>query len=183
MDPELIVFAIRAVLRVGRAGTLAANQYARDRKILLPKLKALPFTEDDFIQTTLRTRAEARLKDENDLGRFWKGVGPLPNDPDREVLRLAAVQIEAELTAHNAGQLPVAGAEMAGRVLPGRWFKSREPVPPWARLTLTMADIALEFFAADPSVLGIGGNGEKLIGAFAGNLAELIPDDPEEFGV
>jgi hypothetical protein len=31
--------------------------------------------------------------------------------------------------------------------------------------------------------LGIGGNGEKLIGAFAGNLAELIPDETEAFGL
>jgi hypothetical protein len=184
MDPTLIVFAIRAAVRVGRAGTQAFNQYERDREALLPTLPKVDFTEDEFIETTLRVHATSRLKDAADLGRFWPGIGPLPGDPRaKEVLRQAALQIDAELKAHDHGFLPEVGAEVAGGALIKQWSESKEPVPPWARLALTMADVALEFFAARPSVLGIGGNGEKLIGAFAGNLAELIPDDTEAFGL
>jgi hypothetical protein len=45
-----------------------------------------------------------------------------------------------------------------------------------------LADVALEFVGANPSVLGVGGNGEKLIGAFAANLAEMVPDDADARG-
>jgi hypothetical protein len=184
MDPTLIVFAIRAVLRVGRAGTQAFNQYERDREALLPTLRQVDFTEDEFIETTLRTHATSRLKDATDLGHFWSGIGPLPSDSRaKETLRQAALQIDAALKAQDHGYLPELGAEVAGGALIKQWSESQEPVPPWARVALTMADVALEFFAAKPSVLGIGGNGEKLIGAFAGNLAALIPDDGEEFGL
>ena len=185
MEPTLIVFAIRAVLRVGRAGMQAFNQYERDREALLPRLQKTDFmTEDEFIATTLRIDATARLEDATDLGHFWTGIGPLPSDPRaKEVLRQAALQIDAARKAHDHGYLPELGAELAGGALIKQWSESKEPVPPWARLALTMADVALEFFAAKPSVLGIGSNGEKLIGAFAGNLAELIPDDTEAFGL
>src|SRR5262245_35146609 len=102
MDPTLIVFAIRAALRLGRAGTQAFNQYERDREALLPTLPKVDFTEDEFIETTLRVHATNRLKDATDLGRFWPGVGPLPSDPrGKEVLRQAALQIDAELKAHD----------------------------------------------------------------------------------
>jgi hypothetical protein len=184
MDPTLIVFAIRAVIRVGRAGTQAFNQYERDRDAILPTLPKADFTEDRFISTTLIMHAPERLEDATDLGRFWTGIGPLPSDPRaKEVLRQAALQIEAGLKARELGYLPEVGAEVVGGMMIKQWSESKEPIPPWAHLALTMADVALEFFAANPSVLGIGGNGEKLIGAFAGNLAELIPDDPEPFGL
>ena len=184
MDSTLIVFAIRTVIRVGRAATQAFNQYERDRKVLLPSLPKVDFTDDEFIRTTLKDLAQARLEDKTDLGRFWSGFGLLPSDPRaKEVLRQAALQLVAEEEAHSHGYLPEVGAEVVGGTMIKQWSESKEPVPPWARLALTMADVALEFFAANPSVLGIGGNGEKLIGAFAGNLAELIPDDPEEFGL
>ena len=120
----------------------------------------------------------------HEVDNAWKGIGPLPSDPrHREILRQAALQIDAELKAQDHGHLPEVGAEVAGGALIKQWSESAEPVPPWARLALTMADVALEFVAAKPTVLGIGSNGEKLIGAFADNLAELIPDDIELFGV
>jgi len=49
-------------------------------------------------------------------------------------------------------------------------------------MVLTMADIGLEFVGADPSLLGVGGNGEKLLGALATNLSDMIPDDGDAMG-
>ena len=53
---------------------------------------------------------------------------------------------------------------------------------PLGRLVSVLADVALEFVGANPGVLGVGGTGEKLIGAFAANLAEMIPDDADVRG-
>jgi hypothetical protein len=57
--------------------------------------------------------------------------------------------------------------------------KKPAPLSPLARVILTAGDIALEYVAINPGLFGVGGNGEKLIGAFAQNLAELLPDDGE----
>jgi hypothetical protein len=72
--------------------------------------------------------------------------------------------------------------EIAGARLIRQWATDTEPVGPIGRIVLTIADLAFEYVGANPAVLGIGGNGEKLIGAVAANLAQMIPEDGETFG-
>src|SRR5262245_52655113 len=184
VDPALIIFAIRALLRLGRAGSEAYSQYVRDRAILLPTLDFPPFDDIDFIRDVLTEPDQVwRLRGDGPLAHYWTGSGPDPKVPGaHEALYLAAVQVVAERKAAAKNLLPERGAEVAGEALVGQWAKGQGPVGPVARFTLTLVDVSLEYMGANPSILGIGGNGEKLVGALASNLAEMIPDDGDQFG-
>lgn len=60
--------------------------------------------------------------------------------------------------------------------------KDNKPPSAFIRMALNFTDIGLEYVAATPSILGIGGSGEKLTGTFAEKMAELIPEDMDSFG-
>jgi hypothetical protein len=70
----------------------------------------------------------------------------------------------------------------AGAIMVAQWGDGKGPVSPWARVLLTASDIALEYVSVDPDILGGNGSGEKILKAYARNLAELLPDDGR-FGV
>ena len=58
----------------------------------------------------------------------------------------------------------------------GQWAAGKGLVSPMARVIVAMADVGLEYVAAQPQVLGIGGEGEKLVGAIAVAVSTAIPD-------
>ncbi len=186
MDPALIVLGIRAVVRVSRTASAAYAQYVRDRAVLLPSLDYPPFGTLDFIRDMLAEPDERwRILGDGPLAGSWDAD---TNAPRRDVpgaeeaLYLAAVQIFAQRRAVAAKLAPERGAEVAGEQLIAQWGKDEGPMRPLGRLVSVLADVALEFVGANPGVLGVGGNGEKLLGAFAANLAELIPDDAADRG-
>jgi hypothetical protein len=184
MDPSLVIFGIRALVRLGRAGADSYSQYARDKAILIPALKFPSFDKDDFIVDVLLESDQVwRLREGGPLAQYWTGSEPDPNVPGaREALYMAAVQAFAERQAKNNNLLPERGVEVAGELLITQWAKGEGPVGPIGRFVLTLADVALEFVGANPGMLGLGGSGEKLIGALAANLAQMIPDDAADFG-
>jgi hypothetical protein len=69
-----------------------------------------------------------------------------------------------------------------GATLLSQWAQGKGPVDPLRRFLVTLADAGLELVGANPSLLGIGAPAEKLVGAIAANLSELIPDDAADFG-
>lgn len=188
MDPALIVFAVRAAIRLAGTADKAFTQHARDKAVLLPDVSAA------------KTAASAEIvavfvdKKHGDFGHLLRGDGPLapywkngrvnPDVPGAlEILRAEARQIVvARAPASQGGGLSEKTQELAGAMMIEQWAAAKGPVPPIGRMVLTMADVALEFVGANPAILGIGGNGERLIGAFATNLSLLIPDDAEAFG-
>lgn len=186
MDPTLIVFGIRAVVRLSRAGAQAYAQYARDRAVLVPRLRFPSFDDVDFIRTELLDPQQVwRISGNGPLVEYWAQDlnRPDPHVPgSTEALYLAAVQVFAERQAKESKLLPERGREVAGEMLISQWAQAAAPVGPVGRFALTLADVACEFVGAHPSILGVGGNGEKLIGAVAANLAEMIPDDAAAFG-
>ena len=186
VDPALIVFGIRAMVRVSRTASAAYAQYVRDRAVLMPTLDYPPFGELDFIRDMLAEPDQRwRILDGGPLAASWDPAtnGPRGDVPGAgEALYLAAVQVFAERRAAEADLPPQRGAEVAGEQLIAQWGKDEGPMRPLGRLVSVLADVALEFVGANPGVLGVGGNGEKLIGAFAANLAEMIPDDAADAG-
>jgi hypothetical protein len=62
-------------------------------------------------------------------------------------------------------------------VLIKQWDPKKAPLSPFATIILAAGDIALEYVTANPNVMGASGNGEKLLGAFAVNLSDVLPDD------
>ena len=186
MDPALIVFGIRAFVRLSRAGADAYAQYARDKAVLVPQLRFPQLDDIDFIRSELLDPNQVwRISPNGPLAAYWAARLNRPDPNVRgstEALYLAAVQVFAERAAQAQQLLPERGREIAGELLIAQWATGAGPVGPVSRFALTLADVAFEFVGANPSILGAGGNGEKLIGAVASNLAEMIPDDAASFG-
>jgi hypothetical protein len=186
VDPTLIIFGIRALVRLWRGGAQAYAQYARDKAVLLPRLTFPPFDDVDFIRAELLDPQQVwRISANGPLVEFWSTTlsRPDPNVPgSAEALYLAALQIFSERAARESGLLPERGREVAGEKLIAQWAAGTGPVGPVGRFALTLTDVAAEFVGANPSLLGVDANGEKLIGAVATNLTQMIPDDAADFG-
>src|SRR5215475_5611390 len=143
MDPTLIIFGIRAFVRLSRAGADAYAQYARDKKILLPTLK-FPLLDDiDFIRTELLDPNQAwRVAANGPLAEYWSQElkRPDPAIPGAtEAVYLVAVQVFAERAAKAKLLLPERGKEVAGEALIAQWATGAGPVGPVSRFALTLA--------------------------------------------
>ncbi len=187
MNPVLIVFGIRAAVRLGRAGAEIYAQRSRDRDVYLPDIEPpAPFSAYqlliDFYGDPVNLQ---RLKADPQLIVLWDEAAERPvNKQPRtiEPLHAAFLSALAEKSVDGGEESRTARLELAGGALISQWSRAAEPISPIGRIALTMADIALEFVGSNPSVVGVGGNGEKLIGAIALNLSSMIPDDTDEFG-
>jgi hypothetical protein len=189
IDPGLIVFGIQALIRLARAAKASIEQFERDCKLLFPQPLPVDFTKTDLVVRVFANQdANSALVDKAQngrLARFWDAQNERP-DPrvpgSAEVLYLEAVRIRGEQAAKNGQLLPLRGAQIAGAIVVQQWADGTAPVGPIGRMVLAMADVGLEFVGTHGSVLGIGGNAEKLLEAVALNLADLIPDDGDQLG-
>ena len=189
IDPGLIVFGIQALVRLGREGKTSIDQFERDRKLLFPQPLPVDFTDNDLVVRVFANNdANSVLVDKaqnGPLARFWDADNerPDPRVPGAaEVLYLEAVRIRSVQAAKNGQILPLRGMQVAGAIIVTQWADGKAPVGPLGRLVLAMADVGLEFVGTHASVLGIGGNAEKLVAALALNLADLIPADATQLG-
>jgi hypothetical protein len=183
MDPALIVAAIRAAIGLADAGSAAYKQHERDAAALFPEPVRLSRDADTLIRSTFGGTAGAQLLAGRDLGPLWSGLSPDYSQVGAyETLHVAAVEIAVARHAAGMAISDEQRREEVGVLLIEQWREGEGPVSPLGRMIVTLADVALEFVAVHPSVMGAGGNGEKLIGALAANLAEMIPDDADAWG-
>lgn len=150
--------------------------------MLFPDAISADFRDIDFIRDTFFPDHRDLLTGDGPLARFWHGTGPAPVPGALEALYIAAVQLQADRAARKQKLPAEQGIEVAGALMIQQWADGKGPVGPVGRMVLSITDVALEFVGANPSLLEIGGNGEKLVGAFAANLSEMIPDDAENLG-
>jgi hypothetical protein len=77
----------------------------------------------------------------------------------------------AVLTVSDAKEAATAegdGERIAGAALIAQWNEKDKPIAPIARVALAIAEVALDYIALDPSIVGIrGGRGEKILKSFA----------------
>lgn len=187
MNPVLIVFGIRAAVRLGRAGAEIYAQRSRDRDVYLPDIEPpAPFSPYQLLIDFYGDPANLqRLKGDPQLVVLWDEAAERPVDKlprTIEPLHAAFLAALAEKSVGGGEERRYARLELAGGALISQWSRAAEPLSPIGRIALTMADVALEFVGSNPSVVGVGGSGEKLIGAIALNLSGMIPDDTDEFG-
>ncbi len=186
MNPLFVLFGIRAALRLGRTGAEIYAQRSRDRAVFLPDLIKPDIDRYALIVTFYASAArEQALLDDEALSPLWDEDlhRPIRKSP-AVVDTLFAAVIEAQIQEAGTEDETEAelSVEIAGGFMIEQWNRSAAPISPVGRIAITMADIALEFVGSNPSVMGIGGNGERLIGAIALNLSHMIPDDQDEFG-
>ncbi|MBP1686501.1 MAG: hypothetical protein H6Q33_2644 [Deltaproteobacteria bacterium] len=182
MDPSIIVFGIRTLLRLRREGIAAVKQYERDKAVLFPDAISADFRDIDFIRDTFFPDHSDLITAGGALAKFWHGTRPAPVPGALEALYMTAVQLRADDAAKKHEASAERGIEVGGALMIQQWADGKGPVGAMGRMVLSLTDIALEFVGANPSLLGIGGDGEKLVAALAANLSEMIPDDAEDFG-
>ncbi len=140
------------------------------------------FRQIDFIRNTFFPDHADLLMGNGAFAKYWSGTAPAAVPGAMEALYIGAVKLFAEDQAKKKQVSPRRGVEIGGAVMIKQWADGKGPVGPIGRMVLTMADIGLEFVGANPSLLGVGGNGEKLLGALATNLSDMIPDDADAMG-
>src|SRR5262249_24612662 len=156
MDPELILFAIRSLIRLGREGAAAIDQFERDKEALFPTGIAAGFDRLDYI-------TEAFIPDHRDLlqtgplAGLWRDHAPAPDvEGAEQTLFAAAIQLKASLNKTVSGS-PQTAVTIGGAAMIKQWASGKGPLSPIARIAITIADIGLDFVGTHPSVLGVGG--------------------------
>jgi hypothetical protein len=188
MDPELLIFGIQATLRAAQAGADLYEEHARDRKVFLPNLE-LP-TGSRLVQL------QQLLTDNPQLASSIPELADIWDDEHKELTTTKSERIDAAyaIMVQNQVKLQIVSdgkdenyakreAKMfAAGLMVEQWREERKPPSAAIRMALTLTDIGLEFVRSNPSILGVGSRGEKLIIAFAENMSTLIPDDVAAFG-
>jgi hypothetical protein len=134
-------------------------------------------------------RFKDRFLADGDLAPYWDANKKTPLDSEeaqRKIIEAVELIWETELAKPPDVKTMAGGAlrgQEAGYRILEQWADGAEPPPPMARVVLTLAEVTLEFVGTNPSILGMGSSGEKLITALTENLRELLPDadNPQEW--
>ncbi len=183
MSPTLVIFAVRGIVRLGKAGATAYEQSVVDREI--------PVFHSRLDGRNLRASAlailttvehEHRLLPHGDLADCWQGDietgGPV--DRDAEIKLIAAAQeiwngwmlgVEPE-----KGERLLVPSDAAAIAVLRQWAEDSGPPSPWVRIALAMGEVALDFVAVQPDLFVESKGGQTLLVAFANNLTSLLPD-------
>lgn len=187
MEPSIVIWGIKATLRAAQAGANLYGEHARDRKIYLPDLKLPPGAIPDQVSVFLDENRDV-IDQYPALAACWDEVNKTLAPVGRDKIDAAyavILQHKAEqklLESGDSTQVARRDAEIfAGGTMIEQWRDDRKPPSAFVRFALTLTDIGLEYVAANPSIFGASSRGEKLITAFAGKLAELIPDHADTF--
>jgi hypothetical protein len=188
MDPTLLVFGIQATLRAAQAGADLYGEHARDRKVFLPNLE-LPEGSRSVQLVRFLSGNPQFAGSTPGMSDIWDDEHEELKSTKPELIDAAyAIMLEhkAKLQLISDGRNDEDAMREARMLAAGRmveqWREERKPPSAVIRMALTLTDIGLEFVASDPSILGIGSKGEKLIAAFARNMSDLLPDDVAAFG-
>lgn len=181
--PALLVFGVQGLIKLGRASRDAYEQYVRDRPASLPLLGAVELTPTD------KAAAFFRLP-ENKVWVSRGGAFAAHWDADANELRDGTENEDAIVVAwlkvrtSSPSATPFEPARSAAFLV--RQWEGDGPPPPWLRLALALADVALDFGEASPALLGPTGTSQPLlevVAALADQSRALLPDlnDPEQW--
>jgi len=187
VTPDTVAFAVRSLVRLGSAAREAYEQSIRDAAIKLHDLPVPDVSEDEALWGFFDVGdRRSRVEDGGDLQNLWieKNGEMVPRDnAARQILITEQLKILEQMPV-DYRQSWIAQRfrqQAASGLLVQQWKEGKGPPTPAARLVLAFADVALDYVGANPGILGVGGNGEKLITALSANFRALLPDvdDPE----
>lgn len=182
MNPLFAIAAIQAAIRIGRTAADAFEQYAQERPILLPDIDQQVGVPALRIQQliALYPGLGELLAGDAELSKLWRDDWTTGVPGAESIVYAVALQYERralEVAGLKTGHLGAqTDGERAHGTMVGQWAKGKGPVTPWTRVIVAMADVALEYVGSNPQTLGLGGGGEKLIGAIASAIADAIPN-------
>ncbi|MFQ3249340.1 MAG: hypothetical protein ACI9O6_001148 [Glaciecola sp.] len=177
MSIDLTIFAINSLVRLGKSGMDAYDAAARNEDILFPNLKQIrldfPASIDHYFNLA-HNRHYVR-GDDAPYSQHWFFDGqysrPKEDAQSLDALMILATQIEAK-----KGKTFMASRTGPAAILVKTWKEGNQPLSPMARIALVGADVALEYVGNNTGSVG-GGNGAKLISAYAKSLADQLPND------
>jgi hypothetical protein len=180
MTPDLILFGINSILRLGAAGANAAEKAARDADALFPLLRVPQFDPVNYINSYfLKPETRDLVKgDAAPYGSLWDQLNNQAIEQPDVIDSLLMLSIKIETEKGEAAADPRTRSTVAaGSLMVSQWREGDEPLNPWIGVILTAADIGLEYVSVNPGILDLGTQGEKILGAYAAELAELLPND------
>lgn len=181
MDIALITSGIKAIIRAAQAGIDIYVEHTLDKPIFLPNIR-LP-AESMADKITVLLQANNALKTQAPFAEGWDAqIGKWNAKSLINMQDCIAKYLELSSVADLQNRSPEVKNQLIGGRMIEQWRASNKPPSVWAKVALTLTDIALEFVATTPSIMGEQSKGEKLVVAFAQTLSDLIPDDTEEFG-
>ena len=189
MTPDTVAFAVRSVVRLGSAARQAYEQSVRDATMRIPDLPVPIISNDEalfgFFDVGDRRQ---RIEDGGDLKELWiedPNGNMVPRDAAaRDVLVAEQLKILQQLPGdfRRSWIAQRFQQEAMSGVLVKQWKDGTGPPTPAIRLVLAFTDVALDYVGSNPGILGVGGNGEKLITALSANFRKLLPDVDKKDG-
>ncbi|CAA0099051.1 Uncharacterised protein [Halioglobus japonicus] len=180
MTPDLVLFGISSIIRLGTAGANAAEQAARDADALFPILREPAFDPISYINTYF-VHPDTRDLVQGDTAPYrllWDQLDNQVIEQPDFIDTLLILSIKIESKKGNAAADPRKRSSVAaGSLMVAQWRDKDQPLNPWIGVILSAADIGLEYVSANPGILEVGTQGEKILGAYAKELAALLPDD------
>jgi hypothetical protein len=123
MDPELIVFAIRSLIRLGREGAAAFDQYERDKAALFPTGISVGFDRVDFI-TEMFLPDHRILLQSAPLAALWRDNAPAPDVPGAEQTLFAAA-VSSKEPHQDRPYVAERALSIGGAVMIKQWAAAR----------------------------------------------------------
>jgi hypothetical protein len=187
-SPALIIFGVQSVVKLGMAAQKAYEQYVRDKEVSLPMLPV--GSSDRLLAEEFFRQPEMQMwvTDSDGLGKHWvPGANPVVTGkikagPGHEI---AIVDKWRKLAPRSAPGLS-RGIASIEYTMVRQWAAQdpHKPARPETRLILALADVALDFVSALPTLLASTGASQPVLKAIAVLAAEtrgVFPDlsDPE----
>ena len=193
MTPELVLFAIKSLVRVGQQADKALVEYAADQAAVFPDAMAYELRDQQTALTNLlRQPRYAFLRTQPPFGGGlwvtieggkidrlkWDALDPAKQQAAFDTAAAAAANDIAGLAIlvlEDVQRAPASDEKGIGLALVNQWKKGSEPIAPIGRVVLAIAEVALQYVAIDPSIVGVrGGRGEKILKSFATAIATPV---------
>jgi len=197
MTPDLVLFGVKALIRVGQQTNKALIDYAADKPTVLGNAKVIHITDKrDLLNSFFELDRYHSLSQSEPFKNLWDdtiepkgGLGQKfvdANDDKKTEAYLFAVNAakgdgealaklyDEEPPRVGEERRPQTSDSVTSLVLIEQWKPDRKPISPFGRIALAVVQVGLDYVATDPSIFGAGKTGEKVISAFAIALAKPI---------
>jgi hypothetical protein len=189
VTPDTVAFAVRSVVRLGSAARQAYEQSVRDATMRIQDLPVPIISNDEALFGFFDLGDQRpRIEDGGDLKDLWvedRDGNMVPrDDAARDILVAEQLKILQQMPGdfRRSWISQRFQQEAMSGVLVKQWKDGTGPPTPAIRLVLAFTDVALDYVGSNPGILGVGGNGEKLITALSANFRKLLPDVDKKDG-
>jgi hypothetical protein len=184
ISPDLIIFGVQGLLRLGNAARQSYEQHVLNAPIPLANLEFPKFSDDQKLWNVFDGEVEhrGRLTGNGDLADCWieGGSRQVKDDASRQRLYAEAVKIIGGAVEGSDWHAIRLRQQPSALLFAAQFKEGAGPPGPAVRMAFAFADVALGFVVAYPGLLGVGGNGEKLLSGMAKNVQALLPDIDNE---